>query len=61
LVAVFVLGAAWTLPTFITRVQHTSALRVGSFLIGMIADLIILFALFHPSSSPWFRRPGNVA
>ena len=56
LVAVFVLGAGLTLPRFIARVQHISPLRTGNFLVGMIADLIVLFALFHPSSSRWFGR-----
>ena len=54
LIAMFVLGVAFTFPEFIQRAQHYSALRVGRYIIGVIADLIILFALFQPSASRWY-------
>lgn len=61
LIGVFVLGVAFTFPEFIQQVQHYSVLQSGRYLIGVIGDLIILFALFHPSASRWFREDTHAA
>jgi hypothetical protein len=55
LLASFFLGAAFKVPEFIQRVQSYSALQISLHIGALVIELMVLFALFHPSASRWFR------
>ena len=56
LLAMFLLGAMSSWPAFIERVHDYSALQIVVRVGRLLADLIVLFALFHPSTNQWFLR-----